>query len=81
MKKKLTLRLDKELIDRAKELADDKGTSVSQMVADYFSLIESQENLEDEKLPPLTASLSGVLKGVNITEEEYKKYLEEKNLE
>lgn len=81
MKKKLTLRLDKELIDRAKELADDKGTSVSQMVADYFSLIEKQESPEDEKLPPLTASLSGVLEGVQISEEEFKKYLEEKHLE
>lgn len=81
MKNKLTLRLDDSLIQRAKKRAKQKGTSVSQMVADYFALMESEEPPTDHDLPPITASLTGILKGQDIQEEEYKKHLEEKYLE
>jgi predicted HicB family RNase H-like nuclease len=36
MKSKLTLRLEESLIKQAKKRAKQKGTSVSQMVAEYF---------------------------------------------
>lgn len=32
------------------------------------------------ELPPVTVSLSGILKNVDIQEEDYKSYLEEKHL-
>lgn len=41
MSNKLTLRLDKELIDRAKKHAKQQGTSVSKLVANYFEAIDS----------------------------------------
>ena len=39
MKSKLTLRLDDDLKERAKRLADERGISVSQLVEDYFRLL------------------------------------------
>ena len=80
MKSKLTLRLDDSLIRRAKKHAKQKGTSVSQMVADYFSLIETGQPSTDRGLPPITDSLTGILKNQEVQEEDYKKHLEEKYL-
>ncbi len=81
MKNKLTLRLDDSLIKRAKRYAREKGTSVSQLVADYFALIEKEPSSPDEKLPPITASLSGILKNKDIGEDDYKAHLEDKYLD
>jgi Ribbon-helix-helix protein, copG family. len=39
MKSKLTLRLDDDLKERAKQLADERGISVSRLVEDYFRLL------------------------------------------
>jgi len=39
MKSKLTLRLDGDLKEKAKQLADERGISVSQLVEDYFRLL------------------------------------------
>jgi hypothetical protein len=39
MKSKLTLRLDEGLKERAKRLAEERGTSVSKIVEDYFRLL------------------------------------------
>lgn len=81
MKNKLTLRLDESLIKEAKKYADEKGTSVSQLVADYFALLQSEKSIsKKEKLSPIAASLSGILKGSEIDEEDYKSHLEEKYL-
>lgn len=80
MKNKLTLRLDDSLIRQAKKHAKQKGTSVSQMVADYFALIETERPSVDLDLPPITASLTGILKDQEVQEEDYKEHLEEKYL-
>jgi len=78
MQTKLTLRLDAQLIERAKNHAKNRGKSVSQMVADYFALLGQEE--QNETLPPLTRSLYGALRGTDIDEEDYHRYLEEKYL-
>jgi hypothetical protein len=80
MKSKLTLRLDDSLIKQAKKRAKEKGTSLSQMVADYFTLIEEEDISTACDLPPITTSLSGILKNKEISEEGYKNHLEEKYL-
>ena len=80
MKSKLTLRLDNALIKRAKKRAKQKGTSVSQMVADYFALIDEEQSPSNQKLPPVTTSLAGILKNRDTTERDYKSYLEDKHL-
>jgi hypothetical protein len=50
------------------------------MVAEYFSLLESKSTMSQNKLPPVTASLVGILKNTEVEEEDYKTYLEDKHL-
>lgn len=78
MQTKLTLRLDSELIDRAKVQARTRGKSVSQMVAEYFALLGRQA--PEQALPPVTRSLRGALRGASVSEADYRKHLEEKYL-
>ena len=47
MKSKLTLRLDDRLKERAKQLAEERGTSVSKIVEDYFRLLLREPNGDD----------------------------------
>ena len=78
MNTKLTLRLDDQLIRKAKDYSDRSGKSVSRLVADYFSLIESDEEIPGTEITPRVRSLIGALKGTGVTEEDYHRYLEEK---
>lgn len=77
MQTKLTLRLEVELIRRAKSFAKANGKSVSQLVADYF------ERLSEGKTPrpktPVVRSLRGVLKGHDLTEDDYRNHLRKKH--
>lgn len=78
MQTKLTLRLESELIELAKEQARKQGKSLSQVVADYF--VSFTQKPDEQKLAPITESLVGILKDKNLDEEDYKKHLEEKYL-
>ena len=78
MNTKLTLRLDEMLINSAKSYAAKSGKPVSKMVADYFALIDQQVQDLPEKITPVVSSLKGVLKKTNISEADYKQYLEKK---
>ena len=44
MKSKLTLRLDEDLKERAKRLANRRGTSVSKIVEHYFKLLLQEDS-------------------------------------
>ena len=80
MQTKLTLRLDEELVRRAKAYAKREGKSLSQIVSDYFSLLKqpSGKTREDEPVAPLTQSLHGILRGAKVGEEDYRRHLDEK---
>ena len=81
MKTKLTLRMDENLIAQAKAYAAKEGRSLSDLVGAYFA------RLSEPKVPspsrarsyPMTDALRGILKGSNLDESDYKKYLEEKH--
>ncbi len=77
---KLTLRLDKKLINFAKRYSAQQGKSVSQMVAEYFNLLEDSVPQKKQAILPITNSLVGILKNSKISEKDYKKYLENKYL-
>lgn len=77
MNTKLTLRLGEELIARAKRHSASSGKSVSQLVSDYFALIDSQES--DVEITPRVRSLRGVLAGSGREEHDYRRHLEEKH--
>lgn len=80
MQTKLTLRLEKQLVDLAKEYASSQGKSVSKMVADYFSLLKQVQETQTDKITPIALSLKGALGNAKLDESDYKKYLEEKHL-
>ena len=80
MQTKLTLRLEDELINKAKTLAQQRGKSLSKLVAEYFKYITSKEIDSETELPPIVKSLSGSLANSNIDEADYKKHLESKYL-
>ena len=81
MKTKLTLRLDASLVRRAKAYAEAHGKSVSQLVADFFSALEREQQDEGpaaRELPPITRSLYGRLAGADVDEENHGRHQEEK---
>jgi len=78
MQTKLTLRLEEELIEQAKSYAAQAGKSISQIVADYFKLLSAPQ--QQQKSPPLTQSLRGLLRNSQLDETDYRKHLEEKHL-
>jgi hypothetical protein len=80
MNTKLTLRLDERLIRNAKRYSRRTGKSVSQLVADFFQLIEADEEVPGTELTPRVRALLGSLRGACVTEEDYRRHLEEKYL-
>jgi hypothetical protein len=79
METKLTLRLDKKVIIRAKNYAQNHKISLSRMVETYLDSVTS-ENTDDHEITPLVESLSGV---VNLPadydyKKEYSDYLSDK---
>ena len=65
MKSKLTLSLDSSLIEKARRIAKQRGTSVSALVSDYLaSLREDGAELDEDALPPLTRRVLELAKNV-----------------
>ena len=62
MDTKLTLRLDEQVIHRAKKYAQEHNISLSKMIENYFdSLTKPTYNNIDSTITPLVESLSGVI--------------------
>ena len=61
MDTKLTIRLDSEVIERAKKYASDQKISLSKLVETYLDTISKSksEESEDIELTPLVKSLMG----------------------
>lgn len=78
MQTKLTLRMDEELVEKAKSEAHRRGKSLSQMVGDYFNALSANEE-SGELYPPVTKSLLGIVKDQNLDELAYKNHLLEKH--
>ena len=78
MNTKLTLRLDDRLISSAKRHSAETGRSISQLVADFFTLIEIEAG--EVEATSRVRSLRGVLAGSSLDTSDYKRHLEEKYL-
>lgn len=74
-KKKLTLRLNKRLIEQAKQYAAEHDISVSELVETFFLHLDQEEEVDHT---PLVKQLSGILQPDIEVKEEYGRYLEEK---
>jgi hypothetical protein len=79
MNTKLTLRMDEALVRQAKAEATRRGKSVSKMIGEFVASLGAPRR-NAPKLPPVTASLVGVLKGHDVSESGYKRHLQEKHL-
>ena len=82
MQTKLTLRMEKELIEKAKIFSNASGKSLSQMVSDYFRMLNTGGEPEEEfTISKKVNSIKGILKGhPELNEDDYKKHLEDNHL-
>ncbi len=79
MNTKLTLRLDENVIHRAKSYSRKVGKPVSRLVEDYFIALTAPREPRKE-LSPIVRRLRGTLSGVNIDEDDYRNHLLDKHL-
>ena len=77
MNTKLTLRMDDGLVRQAKRQAARRGKSVSQMFGEFVTSLGTSRDCS--RLPPVTDSLLGVMKGHRVSEKDYKQHLQEKH--
>jgi hypothetical protein len=82
MNTKLTLTIEKDVIDEAKGYAKEKGQSLSDLVENYFKLLtKNKRKIKANQLSPRVKRLRGILKvdkdfdyKKTLTEELSKKY-------
>lgn len=82
MNTKLTLKLNKRVIERAKKYAQKNNQSLSIIVENYFKTISDKENKNDIEISPNVLELSGIIKlseNLNL-KEIYGKHLNKKYL-
>ena len=80
MEAKLTLKLDKSVIENAKEYARRKNISLSRMVERFFKAVVEKKPDQEKNYSPLIEELSGVINWDNDFDfrEDYTNYLVEK---
>jgi Family of unknown function (DUF6364) len=80
MDTKLTLKLDQEIIEKAKHYASEKKLSLSRLIENYLNSLTSDKTNNDIQISPFVKSLSS---GITVTADyDYKKeradYLDQK---
>jgi hypothetical protein len=80
MNTKLTLKLNKQAIDRAKKYAQRNKQSLSVMVEKYFNLISDKESVTEIEISPNVLELSGIIKLPELIsmKEVYRNHIEAK---
>ena len=81
MQTKLTLRLDKEIIEEIKSYALRQRKSLSTLTETLYKTTLNSEEKEKLKLSPIVKKYRGILQGKNIKDDEERmKYLAEKHM-
>lgn len=80
MDTKLTLKLNQEVIKKAKFYAKSNHTSLSRLIENYLNSLTQKEQKSEIEVSPLVSSLTGVIsdQSVNDFKKEYREYLEKK---
>jgi hypothetical protein len=80
MDTKLTLKLDRDVIEKAKLYAQHRGVSLSRVVESYFLGLTRDEEPASRELTGVVAELAGILAGkeVDDSKEGYAAYLARK---
>ena len=71
---KLTVRVPRDLLENIKRYAARNNTTLTSLIEAYLRRIPAQEPFDQA---PIVQRLSGIL-SQNVSEEDYKKHLEEK---
>ena len=78
MSTKLTLNVDEQIIEEAKQYAKERRTSLSKLIENYL-LSLTKKSSESSRISPLVKSLTGV---ISLQDKDYRKeyvdYLSEK---
>ena len=78
METKLTLKLDKTVIQSAKQYAQRRNRSLSGLVEDYFRNLSASDTQRKSTFSPLVEELSGVISENDLKNLSYTDYLEAK---
>jgi len=62
MDTKLTLKLDKKIIEKAKIFARQNNISLSALVEKYFEVLTEKDHEKEPDLSPTVKALSGIIK-------------------
>lgn len=65
MNTKLTLKLDKGIVEKAKKYAKKNNSSISKLVENYFRNILKSKNVEKFQPTILVKEMSGILKNID----------------
>ncbi len=82
---KLTIRLDRELVARARRIAREWGIPLSRLIAELLQQLPETPKQQTatvdwkQSLPPRTRRLVGLAAGAEIDETTYRQYLEAKH--
>ncbi len=78
MNTKLTLNLDKSIIDEAKTYAKKNQVSLSKLIENYLNSLVRTSNKQTKRISPLVESLTGVISSEVDERKSYRDYLSEK---
>lgn len=76
-KRKLTLTVDEEAVERAHRYGEAHGTSISQLVSDYLSALGGSEGDDAAPYSPTVRQLLGVLPPT-VTLDDHRRHLDDK---
>ena len=79
MNTKLTLNLDKEIIDDAKTYAKSHRVSLSKLIENYLQSL-TRETKKKAKVSPLVESLTGIIPSDYDEKKDYRDYIVKKYL-
>ncbi len=79
MNTKLTLNLNKSIIENAKDYAKDNSISLSKLIENYLNSLTNKES-KTSKITPLVESLTGIIPSQSdeISNDDRYEYLKEK---
>ena len=80
MNTKLTLNLNKEIIEEAKTYAKSHRVSLSKLIENYLNSVTRETKQQTTTVSPLVESLTGIIPSTTDERKDYRDYLEKKYL-
>jgi hypothetical protein len=77
MNTKLTLNLDKEIIQEAKTYAKSHGVSLSKLIENYLNSL-TRASKKESTVSPLVESLTGIIPSDYDEKNDYRNYIDQK---